>query len=586
MKKNHFGFCLFTIFFTIVLFSCSDTSSSSPSVTEYPDRTDGSWLIIVHLGIDNNIDYEFEEQYGIMSNYVETLESLEANDTEEMLDIVVMMDCYNTDTQGTGYTSAFQDGWYHLSGGSFSDDLVTSKTEINSGDPLSSQSFMDWALTAVPDADYFVYSVFNHGSGFDDINEAGTYGIAFDDDGSNDSLSHSELGQLTAYLKSKIGKNIDLFFPYACLMGGVELAYEIKDSVDFLVFSEELFPAERWSWEAFDIILERPGISGANLGSAICTSAYNYFSNPGIDREFTLATIDLSKITPLVSALNSFASNADTYIGLDESRAALFDVCAYYSLAMNTLYYNDLKLFMSNVGYLIPSFSSYSTSVLNALDRAVIFYEFHGINYSYCGGLSIFHNLWVLQSGYNYEYPVSTYETILDFGTDTSWGTYLQTLDDLNILVHDNYEPDDNFTSAKSITVGAEPQYHTFDIPGESDYMSVNLTEGQTYTIQTYPATIPYADTYLTLYDSSETSLVENDDINVADGNYFSKVIFTPSISDTYYIECTDYYDYLGDYTIDIRAGSYSLNPEDYSFTKPTRKRTKIDSTALFDINE
>ena len=544
-----------------LLTSCSSGSAGSSS-PEYPDRADGTWLILVHFGTDNNIDYDFEDNYGIISNYLATLEALEAADTENVLDIVVMMDAYDTtDPGGTGYSTPFTDGYYHLTGGAFVDDLGLDTGEINSGSTLESQLFVNWALSEVPDADYHVYSVFNHGSGFDDNNIAGTYGIAFDDS-ADDSLSHDELGQIAAFIKSQTGKNLDLFYPYACLMGGVELAYEMKDSADFMVFSEEVFPAEYWSWEALEILLDRPGISGANLGKALCQSAYSYFSDPAHQRYFTLATVDLSKINTLADRIDSFTAAATGYIGSNAGRASLLDFCATQSIQMNTPYYNDLKIFMSNVAYFIPSLASASSAVTTALNTAVVDYQSFGLNYPYCGGLTIFHPLWVLKGTYGIDYSLTNYEDFLSFGSDNTWTDYLDRLDNWNLITADGDEPDDDFGSATTITVDSAAQSHTFHDFGESDYFAVSLTSGQTYTIQTHAQNTPYTDTALILYNASHAEVAVNDDIDYNNGNLFSKIVYTAPSTGTYYIRSFDAWYSLGDYTIDVRTGSYSYSPE------------------------
>ena len=147
-----------------------------------------------------------------------------------------------------------------------------------------------------------MYSIFDHGDGFNDSNTAGTYSkktlaIAYDDNFnsniySSDDLTHYELEQITSYFKNKIGKKINLFYPFACLMGGVELAYEIKNNVNYILFSEESFPAESWSYEALESIIDNPNISEQELAISFCKSAKTYFNNY---RTFTLSVVDLSK---------------------------------------------------------------------------------------------------------------------------------------------------------------------------------------------------------------------------------------------------------------------------------------------------
>ncbi|RPJ04301.1 MAG: hypothetical protein EHM28_13650 [Spirochaetaceae bacterium] len=260
----------------------SDTDTGSVLYYSTPRET---WTVMVHFAVDNNIDYGMERSRGTVTNYLDTLERIEAADIGNKIDIVVLMDCYNVDTYDVGYVSTFQDGYYHLSGGKFADDLVTSFTEVNSGSLSAVNAFLDWAITNYQ-SDGYMYSVFNHGSGFDDASAEGTYpgldrGIGFDDS-HNDCLTHHELGLAVAHLKASIGHNLDLFHAFACLMGGVELAYEIRDNADYLLFSEELFPAYTWSYEGLSVITDTSGgITPLEIGTAFCDSADAYYGASG-----------------------------------------------------------------------------------------------------------------------------------------------------------------------------------------------------------------------------------------------------------------------------------------------------------------
>jgi len=193
---------LLSIFIIGLIVACPPPRRDPEGVT-YPDNPRASWTVMIHFAIDNNIDYAFEQNFGIVSDYLSTLESIEDADTNDKINIVVFMDCYDVDSQGEGWVSSLDDGYYHLTGGIFSTDLEVDKPEINSGSLTETQDFLDWAVTNYS-ADGYMYSVFNHGSGFDDQNTNGTYvtyGIAFDD-AENDCLSHWELGKATAYLKT------------------------------------------------------------------------------------------------------------------------------------------------------------------------------------------------------------------------------------------------------------------------------------------------------------------------------------------------------------------------------------------------
>ena len=62
---------------------------------------------------------------------------------------------------------------------------------------------------------------------------------------SGHALSTTDLGNALQLVKDTTGRTIDLLYLDACLMGMWEVAYELKDSVDYLLASES------WSWTSF-----------------------------------------------------------------------------------------------------------------------------------------------------------------------------------------------------------------------------------------------------------------------------------------------------------------------------------------------
>ncbi|MBI9097220.1 MAG: InlB B-repeat-containing protein [Spirochaetaceae bacterium] len=506
-------------------------------------QLNSSWTILVHFAVDNDIDYDFEENYGFITDYLTTLEAIEAGDLNDNINIVVLMDSYNS-------MSNFQDGYYHLTGGTFSGDIVTAKTEINSGSLSDTQEFMDWAVAYYP-ADKYVYSIFNHGSGFDDLNIEGTYGIGFDDS-NNDSLSHNELQQTTAYLKGLIGHNIEMFFPYACLMGGVELAYEVRNNVDYLLFSEELYPADYWSYEALSAITADPTITGADLGQAFCDNAYDYFTDPSTERDFTLSIIDLSAMDTLYNSINSFATAALSDIGGSDTIAAYYNTAAedafsmYYDFGMEW-YYMDLGDYLSNIVLetgIGSSVRSSASNLLTALDNAVIYDRNNG--YPDSTGMTIFHNIW----NESFQYSLALYSSLLSFSSN-QWTSYLTTMASLVIIPPgDSYEPDNSFAEASSISVGAAAQNHNINIPGDNDYIQFNMTAGNWYKIETYDNGGSSMDTELFLFNSLEDPIAYNDDNN----GLYSSITYECTSSGNYYAMIQGFSNTsTGDYSIDVQ---------------------------------
>ncbi len=520
------------------------------------------WLVLIHFALDNDIDYDFETNYDIISNYLATLADVKNKDEDDVMDILLLMDGYDkTDPRQNEYDSPFTDGYYEISGGDFDDDLKRATGEINSGDVKTSKDFIDWVYSNYKGKRHF-YSVFNHGSGFDDPNLTATFGIGFDDSHGGDSLSHNELAQVLSYLKTKAGKKVDIFYPYACLMGGIELAWEVKNSADYLLSSQEVFPADYWSYEALEKITSDPQISSLNLGKAFCDSAYDYFLN--IDRDFTLSLVDLSELQPLYYALDSLAKvfNYSMQGDLPES----LNAAALSGLMMNTPYYTDIGCLMETIDSTTGA-SSYTAAVNSALSSAVKYHRNFTSNgfdyYKYTTGLTIFHNIWEAQ-WLNIAYNPATYKTILQFGKNNAWGAYMQNMWDRTPpkpetgIEADSYEPDGlddpvNNILGKGI---ANKQHHTFHLyEGDIDVMAVDLVAGTTYTFMTEAGPLG-ADTYMVLLDPSGAYIDEHDDIDYPN-NLYSKITYEAEETARYFLVIVDEYRKYGDYYVYYDEGVF-----------------------------
>ncbi len=529
---------------------------SDKTLTVNLDCTLPEWTVIAHFAIDNNIDYDFEKEVGIMADYLGTLEEVKALDSDDNINIIVYMDgCQTYD----GYESPYDDGYYVLTGGAFKDDRLVAVDEVNSGSLGETEDMLKWVVNNYP-GQHYLYSIFNHGGGFDDLNSSGTYGdrgIGFDDS-DNDSLSHKELGQAVAYLKSLIGRNVDLFYPYACLMGGVEMAYEVRNSADYILFSEEVFPAEKWSYEALEEIIDNPSIDGETLGSAFCDSAYDYFNNTTW-RDFTLSLVDLSEIDALVESLDDLALAAIADINSDSSVAAAYNSASSFTLSMDTNYYHDILSYMNALtaeGSISAEVKNRANGVIANLNNAVA--AFSENNYSDAGGISILNYQW-----YYKNYPSSLYEDILQFGQDTSWADFQDLIASFKVeIAPDDYETDHDpegysLAMAKTLTVGTTPQHHSFHENDPYDVVKGYLEGGKGYMVtigdsDDRPDIAPLASPDLVFFDSY--------------GNYLGyssrSLLFTCPTSGIYYIIIDNYYEQETCYT--LSCAEYDFSSDSY----------------------
>ncbi len=557
-------------------FQIKCTDSADTAKTDIKDLSiivlDNTWTVMLHFAIDNNIDYEYERDYGIVTNYINTLQTIKRNDTLNKLKILLLMDGFNGNT-------TFKDGIYNLRGSAnLRDDLVVDIAELNSGDIKSTKNFFDYVVKKYPAKHYF-YSIFNHGGGFDNTNKEGTGqtcsnenpitsffsslinllgGIAIDETSGNDTLSYYELGKIAQYF-SKItgGDKIDIFFPFACLMGNTELAYELRQNVNYLLFSEEAFPADYWSYEALSGITSDYNITPVNLGKKFCDSAYTYFSQDSVKLNFTLSLVDNSKIDGLIIDLNSYADAANSVILGDTSKAVYFNNAADNAFSMDTdgldpnFYYIDLGGYLNNIinsPSIDAAVKNKAQSVITSLQTAVLYTKNYGFNNA--TGMTIFHNIWKSR----YQYDVNFYKTILSAGTG-SWALYMETMTNLETIINppplaDTYEPD-NSSYSNIIRIGdiqnhtlhegtvIDADLYTLDLRamGSSKYICIETSK---YNIDT--------STSIYLYDSNGY-LISTVNSNVT--GMYSKIVtnLNPGI---YYLKVRGYYTRYGDYKIAV----------------------------------
>lgn len=180
---------------------------------------------------------------------------------------------------------------------------------------------MKW-VTRKYSAQHYALILWNHGSGVEDyrlsfpqfpkvlrarlgsswlmppgiLNES--RGILYDDS-QKTCLTNQGLSTALTGVKKAIGKNLDILGMDACLMAMVEIAYQIKDSVDILVASEETEPGTGWAYSGFlSPVAEAPSIFTPTLLAQNIVNAYGQFYKPE-DPDYSLSAISINKINAL-----------------------------------------------------------------------------------------------------------------------------------------------------------------------------------------------------------------------------------------------------------------------------------------------
>jgi len=556
-------FFLFLVVFSITL--------SSPAA---------EWTILCYIDGDNNL-----EEAGI-----DDINEMEMAGSDANINIVVLFDRIKGEDSSNGDWEDTRRGLITAdSDPNVISSTLTSVGEKNMGDPATLTEFVNWGIANYP-ANHYALILWNHGGGWrnsparlgkDNAKLSGTWDkrtlqnqilslqekyikesalkeVCIDDT-SVDSLYTHELRDALA----SVPGSLDIIAFDACLMGMMEVAYELRSEGAIFTGSEQNVPSDGYP---YDLILgdlkASPIMTPPQLATTIVTrygeSYYGYY---------TMAAVDLSKMVTLAGDLSSFAS---AMISADSEWLAM--VHSRY----NTNYYSDAN-YRDLVGFMEgmisraanPSVISAAGQVKNTLLSSVI--ANHSSPEENAHGLSIY------LTGVG-QYPASSYSaSSIQFAADTQWDEMLQAAA-VATSTDDSFEPNDAFSEATLLSPGGYSGLCYVD----DDWYKIYTPEGGAATISLYYDYYE-GDIDMQLYDSSQQliDVSENVDYDFTPNrqSYFEQIYYKPSAPGYYYLRVfgfggqTNYYYDLYFYNpFDDPGYHYKIVPyafEDYSGSFP-----------------
>jgi hypothetical protein len=301
-------------------------------------------------------------------------------------------------------------------------DLV----ELNMGDPDTLESFVTWAMDEYPAENYYL-AVDDHGDG--------VYGISLDQTSDNDQLTPPELYSALKRATRNGARKIDIFDYEACLMGLAENAYDLREWVDYVVFSEQI----SWGIDTYPVYFRDLVATDTPLdvGRRIVDRYYAeaLAVNDGRGYPHTISLIDTSKMEAVHDAVNSFGdviSATDTQAqkdkindARDNSQAFAADMDATNSWRAEYIDLWDLADEASASGLA----TSQAAAVKSAVDAAVV-HERHasggasGYEWDHSGahGLSIYYPPTTSSSAFDSYVAPSIYQ----MSRDGTWDEFLK----------------------------------------------------------------------------------------------------------------------------------------------------------------
>ena len=470
MKSTYIIHCYLVLLFTSTI--CIDKSWSQNE----------SWTVMIYLDGDNNL-----EEAGL-----EDVNEMEVAGSSDSLHIIVQFDRIEeySDLEGD-WTSTkrfriLQDARTDSISSPELDDLG----ELNMGDPETLSDFITWAATEYP-ADHYALILWNHGGGWDKDENTGNLpdkDVCYDDTDS-DYLSNYEVK--TAIVES--GIYLDIIAYDACLMGMIEIAYEVRDLAGYMVASEETIPWNGYDYTTFLSPLAANTSMNAETLTGVMVDAYGESYSY---EDVTLSSVDLSKIRDLKRQTDTLvqkiieAGNVWDTVGEAWRNATKFYYPDYVDLG------DFARILMNNIQK--PSVRQAASDLYDSIQSTVV-YNYTTSYFEDAEGTSIYFP----EEDYfyfSYEQP----DAGRDFADSSLWNEFLH-------LFYENYDPDyspcycDGLTTITTVT-GSFTDGSGGNLTGNDCYCSWLIQpEGATsITLTISELYLEDCCDYLTVYDGME----------------------------------------------------------------------------------
>ncbi|MBN1877834.1 MAG: hypothetical protein JXA33_26675, partial [Anaerolineae bacterium] len=372
-----------------------------------------SWNLLLYFAGDN-------DQHTNLEYALEDLERVAGNPNVNSL---VLWDGVSGNSVEDGDTRLYQVAYHPAPGlGSPVIPVGWNSGEMNTGDPQTLMDFVTWARASYPAA-HTLLAIADHGRG--------TTGIAWDATSEGDLLTvYDELGAALITLAEN-GHKLDVLFLDACLMAMLETVYEVKDTVDYVVASENL----GWSVFAYGDYVAAitanttPDQLAAHIAQTYFAALYEY---PGTISVIETAQVDAvgAAVDALALALQAYmTSSTITDVVTVRDSVQTFDSRGYYVLDSSDEYVDlyhlaELLLGLPSVPpvrrktFISPTVTAAAQGVLDAVATAV-FTEYHQSGLHPTSG-----NIWSLDCAHGLSIYFPPFSNGWDYGAYVLTGTW------------------------------------------------------------------------------------------------------------------------------------------------------------------
>ena len=172
--------------------------------------------------------------------------------------------------------------------------------DLDSGNPETLTRFVSWATQTWP-ARRYALVIWNHGDGWRSLGDQtvlDTRAIASDDT-SGSKMYMRDVRQAL----ERSGARLDLIAMDACLMGMIEVAWELKDLSPLLVAAAHNIPTDGYEYTGLlGDLVQNPAMDAGGLSRSILQSFGRFYQ--GHSRPLSLTAIDNRQLPALTQSLN------------------------------------------------------------------------------------------------------------------------------------------------------------------------------------------------------------------------------------------------------------------------------------------
>jgi len=255
--------------------------------------------------------------------------------------------------------------------------------ETDSGDPATLFDFISWTQERFP-ADRYMVILAGHGAGTEED-------FLLQDENPSNSLSIPALRKVFEKVKTKLKIEIDILGMDVCLMSMVEVCYELKGLVKYLVSSESFSPAAGWPYgQIVKTLQDNKAAETEKIASLIVREYINFYSDyvrGGLSVDQSVLKVRAS--APLVTAVRNFTRAMTGRLRRQSFRDDI--VLAHWeSQSYNGEQFVDLRDFCERLEMRLPRGGNACRKVIQKIDDLVRTSCFSGVESQFSNGVSIY----------------------------------------------------------------------------------------------------------------------------------------------------------------------------------------------------